>query len=97
MNKENITQKGCDGSNPENTAQVKSNNKKRIIAEYEGKEFTISVNTRQTVSALATTRFAIMEKNGYNEDSIVQVFNADVFRVEKCCGGNAVDDMCVCK
>lgn len=97
MNKENITQKGCYQHNPESTTQVKSNNKKRIIAEYEGREFTIRVNTGQTVATLTPTRFVIMEKNGYNEDSIVQVFNADVFRVEKCCGGNAVDDMCVCK
>ena len=72
--------------------------KKRVILEYRGRTHAISMKDQQYVSKINDTRFAICENqniNGQESQSIIQVFNADTFRVEDCCGGSG-DPNCAC-
>lgn len=72
--------------------------KKRVILDFGGRQFSIPMKPHQYVTSITDTRFAICENqniNGVESQSIIQVFNADTFRVEDCCGGSG-DPNCAC-
>lgn len=75
--------------------------KRRIVAEHKSGAFSIPLKTNQYVDMIGENKYAILEKH-YDCDSAttiksyIQVFNADVFRVEDCCGGTDSVN-CACK
>lgn len=75
--------------------------KKRIVAEHKSGQFAIPLKENEWVIQLDTGKYAVMSlkylvESAHTVDTISQVFHADVFRVEDCCGGTDAT-ACACK
>lgn len=72
--------------------------KQRIVVDNNGKQFAIGFDiNNEYITPLSDTRFAIMRVNSTTgAETIVQVFNADVFKVVDCCNGTGDNSTCAC-
>lgn len=80
------------------TVKTVTPTKQRIVIDNQGNQFAIEFNSdNEYITALSDTRFAIMRINSTTgAEAIVQVFNADVFKVVDCCNGTGDNSTCAC-